>query len=108
MIEEIKDESGNFEIVHDEEGKNFYLKKDGKIYNLKYVKVSDKVWNFVQASDEDPLDCCGVLDQLTEEVLNYLDYHDIRILANCCSVQHYLMKNKKYRKLIYYPYPNHR
>lgn len=92
------------EIVHDEKENRFYLKKDGKVYNLNYRKLHEKLWDFIDSSEEEEMDCCGVLEELTEEAMKYIQEHEIKILANCCSVQDYLIKNKGYRNLIYTPY----
>ena len=88
---------------HDKEKKQFSITTDGKEQTLSYNSINEKLWAFIQAEDTD-VDCCGVIEELIESALQHIKENEIKILANCCSIQNYILKNKEeYKDIIYHP-----
>ena len=87
------------EIKHDKESKRFYIDTDDKTVDLSYQEMEEKLWNFLEEDDE--VDCCGVIDELNEFALNYVKENEIKILANCCSIQKYIALNPSYNEVLY-------
>ena len=90
-------------VKHDKNKKQFSTTVEGKEHTLSYTSLNEKLWAFIQA-DEDNVDCCGVIEELIESALAHIKENEIKILANCCSIQNYIVKNKEeYKDLIYHP-----
>lgn len=87
------------EIIHDKESKRFYINTDEKTVDLSYQEMEEKLWNFLEEDEE--VDCCGVIDELNEFALKYVQENEIKILANCCSIQNFISKNPTYSQVLY-------
>lgn len=89
------------EIIHDKESKKFYIKTGEKTLDLNYQEMEEKLWKFLEEDEE--VDCCGVIDELNEFAMKYVQENEIKILANCCSVQNFIANNPGYSGLVYKP-----
>ena len=87
------------EIIHDKESKKFYINTGEKTVDLNYQEMEEKLWNFLEEDEE--VDCCGVIDELNEFAMKYVQENEIKILANCCSVQNFIANNPNYSGLLY-------
>ena len=87
------------EIIHDKDSKKFYIKTGEKTLDLNYQEMEEKLWNFLEEDEE--VDCCGVIDELNEFAMKYVQENEIKILANCCSVQKFIANNPSYNNVLY-------
>lgn len=89
-------------IKHDEkEGKFFFAAEEGEC-SLRYIRWSDKLWDFVSTFSSENLR--KKENKLIEYALTFARKNNIRIKATSDEVQRFLIENKQFRSVLYYPY----
>ncbi|MFN3403214.1 MAG: GNAT family N-acetyltransferase [Cytophagaceae bacterium] len=93
------------EIMHCEEEKKFFIKINGVECCVKYIKWNDKVWDFIGTFVPNNFkDAQKLAMSLVKQALDFANSQNVKIRASCRWVQDFLIDNKEYRSLIYYPY----
>jgi predicted GNAT family acetyltransferase len=91
-------------ICHNVSEQKFCVKVRGGECSLKYREISEKLWNFESTSVPDHFFQEGIMENMVAYAIDFVRFHDIKILANCDAVQDFLIHHKELKGLLYHPY----
>jgi uncharacterized protein len=92
------------DIRHNEREKKFFVEVEGEECELKYIELSEKLWNFESATIPEKVVEKGIIEQMIEYAIGFVKEHNIKILASCADVQDFLVRHKDLKMLVYHPY----
>jgi len=91
-------------VEHNEKEKKFLLKVSGSECAITYKMLSDKVWDFYYTFVPPVADRENIKDKIIGYALNFVKSNNIKIKASCISIQNFLLKNRHFKEVLYFPY----
>lgn len=95
-----KENDMELEIKHDQINHRFYADISGKICELKYKKVDNKLLDYYSTFVPEPLRDQGIAEKITHYAIEYALSHNYHISPSCSYVRKYLNEHPEYANII--------
>ncbi len=86
-------------VIHDKNNNTFYIEIDGKRALTHYTVVDKKVIDFDHTFVPPEFRSKGIARLLFEEIVKYLEEHNIKVLVSCWYAERFF-NDEKYRKYL--------
>ena len=87
------------EITHDEKGERFVAKVNGEEAFTAYYEEGDTL-NFHHTYVPEKLRNKGVAGKIVAAALNHVRQHNLKVIASCAFVEHFIENNPEYQDLV--------
>ncbi len=86
-------------IRHSQKQKRFEVEVDGRLAYLEY-RLGERTMDLVYTYVPEELRGKGIAEALVEEVLEYADANNMKIIPTCSYIELYLIHHAAYNRLV--------